>query len=278
VAADIAAAFNAPIAAVTFTIEEIVGGLDNTVLSGVVVAAAIAAMIERSVLGVHPVIAVHQSYGLEQPSSLLTYMLLGIAAAAASILFTESLLRLRLWFRRLRVIPSWTHPAIGGLVTGSLAVWVMSDLHVTGVTGGGYETLMLALAGELGLRALIIILCVIKLIATVFSYSSGGAGGIFAPALSGARARADRLPRARHHHRGCARPRAASAPRRRGAACEGARVRTHASVSLGRSCDPDVDRPVGKPPHTPCAAVGCSVLVRGIVAWYRDPTLRSARA
>jgi len=181
VAAGIAAAFNAPIAAVTFTIEEIVGALDNTVLSGVVVAAAIAAMIERSVLGVHPVMEVHQSYGLEHASSL-TYLLLGIAAAAASVLFTESLLRLRLWFRRLRAIPTWTHPAIGGLVTGSLAVFVVNNLLVTGVTGGGYETLGLALAGELGLRALLI-LCVIKLIATVFSYSSGGAGGIFAPAL-----------------------------------------------------------------------------------------------
>jgi CIC family chloride channel protein len=182
VAAGIAAAFNAPIAAVTFTIEEIVGALDNTVLSGVVVAAAIAAMIERSVLGVHPVIQVHQSYGLEHASSLLTYLLLGIAAAPASVLFTESLLGLRLWFRRLRAIPSWTHPAIGGLVTGILAVLVVNELHVTGVTGGGYETLGLALAGELGLRALLV-LCVIKLIATVFSYSSGGAGGIFAPAL-----------------------------------------------------------------------------------------------
>ena len=50
-AAGIAAAFNAPIAAVTFTIEEIVGKLDQTVLSGVIVAAALAAVIERSVLG-----------------------------------------------------------------------------------------------------------------------------------------------------------------------------------------------------------------------------------
>ena len=60
VAAGIAAAFNAPIAAVTFTIEEIVGNLDQTVLSGVIVAAALAAVIERSVLGENPVFAIPQ--------------------------------------------------------------------------------------------------------------------------------------------------------------------------------------------------------------------------
>src|SRR5215475_6108732 len=63
-AAGIAAAFNAPIAAVTFTIEEIVGDLDQTVLSGVVVAAALAAVIERSILGEHPVLTVLEPHGL----------------------------------------------------------------------------------------------------------------------------------------------------------------------------------------------------------------------
>jgi CBS domain-containing protein len=53
---------------------------------------------------------------------------------------------------------------------------------VRGVTGGGYETLGQALAGELTLKVLLA-LCLMKGIATVFSYSSGGAGGIFAPAL-----------------------------------------------------------------------------------------------
>ncbi|MFL5405326.1 MAG: chloride channel protein [Myxococcales bacterium] len=48
-AAGIAAAFNAPIAAVTFTIEEVVGDLDQTVLSGVVVAAALAATAQSRV-------------------------------------------------------------------------------------------------------------------------------------------------------------------------------------------------------------------------------------
>src|SRR5882672_8679735 len=79
-AAGIAAAFNAPIAAVTFTIEEVVGNLDQTVLSGVIVAAAFAAVIERSVLGTHPVFSIPQTYGLHHASSLLVYALIGVAA------------------------------------------------------------------------------------------------------------------------------------------------------------------------------------------------------
>jgi chloride channel protein, CIC family len=182
VAAGIAAAFNAPIAAVTFTIEEIVGALDQTILSGVVIAAALAAVIERGVLGVHPVIEVAQQYGLDHPSSLAFYALLGLGAAAVSIAFTDALLQVRLWFRGFRLVPAWMHPGVGGLVTGVLAVGTLYFLGVHGVTGGGYETLGQALAGQLGLRVLLA-LCVIKGVATVFSYSSGGAGGIFAPAL-----------------------------------------------------------------------------------------------
>jgi len=50
-AAGIAAAFNAPIAAITFTLEELIGDLDQTMLSGVIVAAALAAVVEHSILG-----------------------------------------------------------------------------------------------------------------------------------------------------------------------------------------------------------------------------------
>jgi CIC family chloride channel protein len=182
VAAGIAAAFNAPIAAVTFTIEEIVGTLDQAVLSGVVVAAALAAVIERSILGVHPVIQVDQAYGLDHTSSLLLYALLGVAASVVSVAFTDGLLGLRLWFRSVRAVPSWAHPAIGGLVTGVLAVGMLRFMGTTGITGGGYATLGRALAGQLSVRVLIA-LCVVKMVATVFSYSSGGAGGIFAPSL-----------------------------------------------------------------------------------------------
>ncbi len=182
VAAGIAAAFNAPIAAVTFTIEEIVGNLDQTVLSGVVVAAALAAVIERSVLGAHPVFEISGSYSLEHASSLLFYVGLGLAAAAVSVLFTDSLLWLRARFKRLRRLPRWSQPAVGGLVTGALAVLALQFLRSRGVTGGGYDTLSKALVGQIGFRVLLA-LCAMKVVATVASYSSGGAGGIFAPAL-----------------------------------------------------------------------------------------------
>lgn len=181
-AAGIAAAFNAPIAAVTFTIEEVVGDLDQAVLAWIVVAAAIAAGIERAVLGEHPVFTITRHYGLEHLSSLVFFAALGVAAAVISIVFTDSLMGLRAWFQRMKLLPAWARPGVGGLVTGALAVIAIYWLGLRGVTGGGYGTLSLALSGSLAFRALLI-LCVFKLVATVFSYGSGGAGGIFAPAL-----------------------------------------------------------------------------------------------
>jgi CIC family chloride channel protein len=181
-AAGIAAAFNAPIAAVTFTIEEVVGDLDQAVLAWIVVAAAVAAAVERGILGEHPVFTIARNYGLNHVSSLLTYAALGVAAAAVSLLFTESLLNLRKRFQQLAIIPPWMRPAIGGLITGILAAVALTSLNKQGITGGGYNTLSEALSGSIALRALLV-LCVLKLVATVFSYASGGAGGIFAPAL-----------------------------------------------------------------------------------------------
>lgn len=182
VAAGIAAAFNAPIAAVTFTLEEIIGDLDQTMLSGVIVAAAIAAAVERGILGQQPVFTITRVYSMGPASSLLLYAFLGVLSAVVSIAFSDSLLHLRNWFKRFSALPKWTHPAIGGAGTGTLAVIALYWLKSGGITGGGYATLSLALTGSLPTRILLA-LCVLKLAATVSSYSSGGAGGIFAPSL-----------------------------------------------------------------------------------------------
>ena len=181
-AAGIAAAFNAPIAAVTFTIEEVVGTLDQTVLSSVVIAAALAAYVERAILGVPPVFDVPGTYGLNDARSLLLYGAMGLAAAGVSVLFTDLLLGVRQRSKEWAAIPLWARPAIGGFVTGVVAAAVIGLFGAKGVTGGGYPTLAQALVGKLPVVAMVVLLFA-KLIATAFSYGSGGAGGIFAPAL-----------------------------------------------------------------------------------------------
>jgi chloride channel protein, CIC family len=180
--AGIAAAFNAPIAAITFTIEELVGDLDQTMLTGVIVAAALAAVVEHSILGSNPVFHADRSYTLGHASSLVWYALLGLLAALLSIAFTDSLLWLRGRFKELTSIPRWVHPAIGGLATGALAVVGFELYHVNGIAGDPYKTLTVALTGTLTLPFMVIF-CLLKLAATVCSYSSGGSGGIFAPSL-----------------------------------------------------------------------------------------------
>ena len=182
VAAGIAAAFNAPIAAVTFTLEEVIGDLDQTMLSGVIVAAAIAAAVERGILGQHPVLEMQRQYSSGHASSLVWFAVLGVLSAIAAVTFTDSLLGLRNRFKNFTSVPKWVHPAVGGALTGGLAVVAVLSLKQNGITGGGYKTLSLALAGSLSVRVMIA-LCLLKLAATVCSYSSGGVGGIFAPSL-----------------------------------------------------------------------------------------------
>ena len=182
VAAGIAAAFNAPIAAVTFTLEEIIGDLDQTMLSGVIVAAAIAAAVERGILGQHPVFEMQRQYSSGHASSLVWFAVLGVLSAMAAVTFTDSLLGLRNRFKNFTSVPKWVHPAVGGALTGGLAVVALLSLKQNGITGGGYKTLSQALAGSLSVKVMIA-LCLLKLAATVCSYSSGGVGGIFAPSL-----------------------------------------------------------------------------------------------
>ncbi len=181
-AAGIAAAFNAPIASVTFTLEELIGGLDQTMLSGVIVAAALAAVVEHAVMGANPIFHVPRAFEMGPASSLIGYSLLGLLAALVSVAFTDSLLGLRAWFKKLTQVPAWVRPAIGGAATGSFAVVGLLFFHLGGIAGDPYKVLTLAFTGTIPMLAMAT-LCVLKLAGTVTSYSSGGAGGIFAPAL-----------------------------------------------------------------------------------------------
>lgn len=181
-AAGVAAAFNAPIAAVTFTVEEIVGELDQTVLSGVVVAAALAAVIEHTALGGHPIFTLSHEVGMRSASTVPFYALLGVLSGLAAVGFSRALLGLRGYFQRGQLLPGWAKPAVGGLATGACALVGLGLVQSEGIAGGGYVQLSQALNGSLPIVTLLA-LGVLKFSATLFSYASGGAGGVFAPIL-----------------------------------------------------------------------------------------------
>jgi len=63
---------------------------------------------------------------------------------------------------------------------GIIKIWC--DLNGLLVMGVGYEHIDQALGGGMAIR-MMLLLCASKLVATIISYASGNAGGIFAPSL-----------------------------------------------------------------------------------------------
>jgi CIC family chloride channel protein len=180
-AAGLAAAFNTPIAAVTFTLEEILGDTAAKPLGSIVIASVIASVVERSLLGEHPLFTV-PPYRLANASELPFYLVLGVVAGLAAVGFNVSLLRLRSWFRRQRTVPAWATPAAGGIAVGIVGLVGLLLTGSSSIFGVGYQQLAAGLQGGMTLK-IMIILGVFKLAATVVSYASGSSGGIFGPSL-----------------------------------------------------------------------------------------------
>jgi chloride channel protein, CIC family len=174
-AAAIAAAFNTPLAAVLFSLEEIMGDLNAPVLGLVVLAAATSWLVLRLMLGNNPLFSVPQ-YELVHPLEFAIYAILGVAGGLVSVVFTKLLLTMRQWFLRLPAWTYWFQPVAGGVVAGLIA-WRLPQ-----VLGVGYGYVGEALNGRMALR-LMALLVVFKLLAVTTSYASGNAGGIFGPSL-----------------------------------------------------------------------------------------------
>jgi CIC family chloride channel protein len=174
-AAALAAAFNTPVAAVVFALEEIIGDLNAPLIGSTVIASVTSVVVERSILGNEPLFRV-PPYHLVHPAELAGYAVLGVVGGLVSLAFCKGLLSLRAGFAKL---PAWTkvwQPAVGGVCIGLIL------LAAPQVMGVGYEYVDQALNGGMAFRVLVF-LCLAKLVATVVSYASGNAGGIFAPSL-----------------------------------------------------------------------------------------------
>src|SRR6266496_1279911 len=114
-AAAIAAAFNTPLAAVLFALEEIVGDLHAPVLGSVVLASATSWVVLRLLLGNNPLFKVPQ-YQLVHPAEFAIYAVLGVAGGLVSVAFTKLLLGMRARFLWFPPKTAWFHPVAGGLL------------------------------------------------------------------------------------------------------------------------------------------------------------------
>ena len=182
-AAGLAAAFNTPLAAVTFVLEELIGDLNSRFLGSILLAAFIGALVVHGLVGPQP------AFQLAPVSvaSWRVYLLVPVIAAAASLVgawFQQGALSLRLELRQRRwvAIPAWCRPALGGLVTWGLGMMVFRATGRLGVFSLGYGDLSEALSAGLSWR-LAGVLLIAKFASTVACYGSGGCGGIFSPTL-----------------------------------------------------------------------------------------------
>ncbi|MGE9269329.1 MAG: chloride channel protein, partial [Verrucomicrobiales bacterium] len=186
-AAGIAAAFNAPLSALTFVFEELLDNFSMKALGGMVVAVVIAAAVSRTLLGEDPVLAAKLAQDHTTSPWMLVALPLGVAAGLIGHLFVRSTLGLRGWFRARRWLPTWITPAAGGLSCGVLGLTAYYvTLHLgdarSSVFSIGYDSLEAAFENKLTVEILGVLLA-LKFIAVVLNYASGGSGGLFSPTL-----------------------------------------------------------------------------------------------
>lgn len=174
-AAGIAAAFNAPITAVLFVMEEVIAGWHTGVLGSIVLAATSAVVVSRSFLGDQPLFAVPQ-FAIQDPLELIVHALIGVAGGVLAAAFTKLVRLLR---RRLRQLPGWTayvRPGVAGLLVGVTGLWLPE------VMGAGYAAVDAALHSRYSWQ-LLLALGLVKVLVTLVCFSAGIPGGMFAPTL-----------------------------------------------------------------------------------------------
>jgi CIC family chloride channel protein len=181
-AGGISATFNTPIGGVFFAMEVILGRFLTPRFGFVVISSVVADFVAHVFLGSQPSFDVIP-YSMVSHWELLPYVLLGVLAALAATVFIRVLYKTEDLFDAWH-FPEYLKPVIGGIGIGLIGLYSYDLLGVGYGNVFWVSTMSVnqALLGEIALQSLVILL-LLKIVATSLTLGSGGSGGVFAPSL-----------------------------------------------------------------------------------------------
>ncbi|WP_258870796.1 MULTISPECIES: chloride channel protein [unclassified Wenzhouxiangella] len=175
VAAAISTVFHAPIAGILFAHEVVLRHFALRAFAPVAVASVLGHVTAQLIWPQPPLFQVAEAevahlweFGL--------FVVLGMASAGVAVAYMSALLRMARIAGSMKV-PSMLRPALAGLGLGLTALWVPDIL------GMGSETLRLAFIEGAFTQWELLLVMVLKLLATAWCLGMGFAGGVFSPAL-----------------------------------------------------------------------------------------------
>jgi CIC family chloride channel protein len=175
-AGGIAAAFNTPIAAVVFTLEEIVGDLNAKALGPIILSSVVASVVASYFMGNHATFA-KLSYELHDHRELILYLIVGVTASMIGPLWMNSVLMLKKYNLKL-----FRGHQLTIIVSTFLLMALLSQMNTT-VLGSGHDQIVEVLLSMVTDWKVLLILFGLKFFATAICYSSGASGGLFMPTL-----------------------------------------------------------------------------------------------
>ena len=185
--AGIAATFNTPLGAVLFAVELMLPEFSARTLIPVVLATGTATYVGRLAFGMAPafLVAAHERPELFVPLSvdmLPLYVIFGLVSGVAATIFVRGLYRIEDLFDGWKANP-YMKNAAGMLALGILMYVLMQTTGMYHTAGVGYATIEAILTGQLAAPGFLLLLFVLKMLATSVSLGAGASGGVFSPSL-----------------------------------------------------------------------------------------------
>ncbi len=173
-AAGISTAYNAPIAGGLFVAEVVLRSFAFETLGPLIVASVVGNIVSRHFLGFGPIYEM-PDFRLALGWDVVWFPVLGIVCGLLAAVFLAGLQGARAGFQYMH-LPPWATLGLGGLMVGVIS------LAEPGVWGNGYSVVNAILAGSYLWQGLLLIL-VLKALATCLATGSGAVGGAFTPTL-----------------------------------------------------------------------------------------------